>query len=288
MTAAGYPAAVLFPERNDLMDILNLTSIFPTELTFFSAIKFIGILAAIVIVFGGLFRLICGRKSMLNRGLCAALGILGVYVLTIVIYTFQPAGLERWLSPLPFVKFSGDNLYIMPFTLTSFPAICSEILSMVILALLYHLADSIIPDRDKFLPWLILRFLTVCLAIVIHYYLSELTGSFLPDLIVAYAPTVLTVCLVISLLGGILGILLSLVMTVVNPILGILCGFFFTSKIGKVISKAMLTTAVLCVLVAVLEHFEYTVISINASALISYIPLLAVLLGLWYLIGCKL
>lgn len=270
------------------MDIQSLTTMLPMELTFLSVLKFIGILALSVMVTGTLIRLIFGRKSQLNRCLCAALGILGVYVMTVVIYTFQPGSLARWLSPLPFVKFYGDSLYIMPFVDTEFPVICSEILSMVILAMLYHLADSIIPDKEKFISWLICRILTVALAIFIHYWLIRLTDSFLPELIVAYAPTVLTVCLVLSLFCGILGVLLSLVLTVVNPILGILCGFFFSSKLGKQISKAMLTTALLSVLVALLGYFDYTVISIDPAALVSYIPMLGVLLALWYLIGCKL
>ena len=270
------------------MDLQSLTTVLPTELTFFSVLKFIGILTLCVMIAGAVIRLIFGKKSLLNRSLCAALGILGVYVMTVVIYTFQPAGLEQWLSPLPFVKFYGDHLYIMPFLATEFPVICSEILSMVIFAMLYHLADSIIPDKEKILPWLISRILTVCLAIFIHYWLKYLTDSFLPEFIVTYAPTVLTLCLVITLLGGIIGVLLSLVMTVVNPILGILCGFFFSSKLGKQISKAMLTTALLCVLVALLGHFDYTVISIDPAALASYVPMLGVLMVLGYLIGCKL
>ena len=42
---------------------------------------------------------------------------------------------------------------------------------------------------------------------------------------------------------------------------------------------------ILCCIVYLLGYFGYTVICISASALAAYIPLLIVLLLLWYLIG---
>ena len=161
-------------------------------------------------------------------------------------------------------------------------------LSMVILALLYNIADSILPNGKQAVGWFVFRFFTVTFAIVIHYLLTVLTDSFLPDLIVSYAPTILLVCLIASLLAGILGLLLGLILTVVNPIFGLLYGFFFSNKLGKQISKAMLTTAILSALLAVLGHFDFNIISISPAALVSYIPLLVVLVFLWYLIACKL
>ena len=270
------------------MDLHNLTSLIPAEITFTSMLKFIGILLLAAFVVSILFRLLFGKGSALNRAVSASMGILCVYITTIVIYTFGIASLEHYLVPLPFVKFSGDYLYVLPLADTEFSVICSEILSMVILALLYNFADALLPDGKKPLTWFVFRFLTVSLAIAIHYVLSVLTDSFLPELIVNYAPTILLICLTASLLAGVLGILLGLVLTVVNPIFGLLYGFFFSNKLGKQISKAMLTTLILTALAAVLGYFEYNVISISAAALLSYIPLLGVLLLLWYLIGCKL
>lgn len=267
---------------------LNLTSLIPAEITFFSMVKFIGILLFAAFAVSLVFRILFGRGSALNRAVSAGMGILCVYILTVVIYTFNPAGLERYLVPLPFIKISGEYLYVMNFTTADFSVICSEILSMVILALLYNIADSILPDGKKAVTWFVFRFFTVTFAIVIHYLVTVLTESFLPDLIVSYAPTILLICLVASLLAGILGVLLGLLLTVVNPIFGMLYAFFFSNKLGKQISKAMLTTAVICALVAVLGLFEFSIICISPSALVSYVPLLAVLVLLWYLIACKL
>lgn len=269
------------------MDLQNLTSLIPAEITFFSVIKFAGILILAAFVAGLVFRILFGKGSAINRAVSASMGILCIYIMTIAIYTFNPAGLERYLVPLPFVKFSGSYLYILPIRSSDFSVICSEILSMVILALLYNLVDAILPDGKRALSWFIHRFLTVSVAIAVHYVVTTLTESFLPDLLVRYGPALLVICLIASLLAGLLGSILRLILTVVNPVLGILSLFFFSNRFGKQIAKAMLTTALLCALVAVLELFGYTVICISASALPSYIPLLGVLLLLWYLIACK-
>ena len=270
------------------MDIHNLTSLIPAEITFYTMIKFVGILIMAASAVSLVFRVLFGRGSAINRAVSASMGILCIYIMTIVIYTFNPAGLEHYLVPLPFVKLSGSYLYVLPITDSSFSVICTEILSMVILALLYNLTDAILPKGKRALSWYICRFFTVSLAIAVHYVVTTLTESFLPDLLVSYGPAILIVCLIASLLAGLLGSILRLILTVVNPILGILSIFFFSNKFGKQISKAILASAVLCALVAVLEFFGYTVICISAAALPSCIPLLAVLLLLWYLIGCKL
>lgn len=272
------------------MDLSTFTSYIPAQVTFITMLKFIGIAAAVIIVLGLVFRMFFGRKSALNKAVCAGIGVLCIYVLTVVIYTFSPGNLEQFLVPLPFVKFSGNYLYLMTFSETEFSLICSQILSMVILVLLYNLTDSVLPDGEdtSAVTWFVLRFLTIIAAMVVHYFVTAVTGSFLPGLLVSYGPTILLICLVGSLLMGALSLILGLVLTVVNPIFGLLFTFFFSNKFGKQLSKAMLTTAVLSVVVALLGRFGYSIISISASALPSYIPLLAVLLALWYVIGRKL
>lgn len=266
------------------MDISTLTTILPTQITFGVMIKFIAILTASVMLFGILFRLFLGRRSALNRAICAGIGVLCIYVLTVIVYTFSPGNLERFLVPLPFVKFSGANLYIMAFGETSFPAVCAEILSMVILILLYNLTDNLLPDGETTLSWLVLRCLTIVAAMVVHYFITVLTQEFLPELLVSYGPTILVVCLLASLLAGLVGALLGLVLAVVNPILGFLFHFFFSSNLGKQLSKSMLTTGILTGLVYMLNRFDYCVISISAAALLSYVPLLLVLIALWWIL----
>lgn len=272
------------------MDLSTLSSFIPAEITFLTMLKFIGIAAAGIIIVCLIFRLFFGRKSALNKAICAAIGVLCIYILTIVVYTLSPGNLEKLLVPLPFVKFSGSYLYLMALGEAEFSLICSQILNMVILVLLYNLADSILPDGDSgsAIGWFVLRCFTIIAAMAIHFVVTELTRDFLPTLLVSYGSVILLICLVGSLLMGALSLLLGLVLTVVNPVFGLLFTFFFSNKFGKQLSKAMLTTFILTSLVALLGRMGYSIISISASALMSYIPLLAVLMGLWYFIGKKL
>ena len=266
------------------MDISNLTAILPAQISFLSMLKFIGILVAAVMVTSLLFRIILGRRSSLNRAVCAGIGVLCIYVLTVIVYTFNPGNLEQFLAPLPFVDFSGNSLHIMRFSQEPFSALCAEILSLIILVLVYNVADSLLPDGESTVSWILLRSLTIIAATVVHYLVSALTKDYLPELLVSYGPTILLFCLVASFLAGIVGALLGLVVAVINPILGLLFHFFFASRLGKELSKAVLTTAILIGLVAVLHRLGYGVISISAVALLSYIPLLLVLVTLWWVL----
>ena len=266
------------------MDISTLTAVLPAKISFVAMLKFIGILAASILVIGLLFRLTLGRRSALNRAICAGIGVLCIYVLTIIVYTFAPDNLDRFLAPLPFIQFHNEALYIMTLGETPFPTLCAEILSLVILILIYNLADSLLPDGETTVGWLLLRGLTIVLAMTVHYFLELLTREFLPQLLVTYGPTILLVCLVFALFAGVLGALLGLVLTVVNPILGFLFHFFFSSKLGKQLSKAMLTTSIMVGLTVLLTYLGYGTITVSAVALLSYIPLFLVLIALWWLL----
>jgi len=262
----------------------HLASMIPTDLDLAAMGKFIVFLAAAMLVSGFLAKLLLGKDSDLNRSLCAAIGILFIYAITIVVYTFQPGDLARFLSPLPYVVFSGDRLYLFVFEGTRFSVICYQILSMIILAFLYHLIDSFMP-RGKGFHWLVYRVLTLIMSMALHYVATWAINTFLPGALVSYATTAIVVILLGLLLLGVLKLVLGVVLTVVNPILGAIYAFFFSNKIGKQLSKAVLSTLILTVLVLLLHHFGYSVISISTDSLSAYLPLAAALLGLWFVIG---
>ena len=272
------------------MDFNSLISLIPAEITFASMIKFILFVVCAAMGVSLLFRMLFGRESAINKAVCAGIGVLCIYTLTVIVYTFNPGNLERFLVPLPFIEFSGENLYLISFANTDFSVICSQALSVLILVLIYNLADSILPDGEdsSVVGWLALRLMSIIIAMILHWFITGITSAFLPDLLVSHGPMILLLCLISSFLLGALKLILSLVLTVINPIIGLLFTFFFTNKIGKEISKAMLTTALLGLLVVLLNHFGYSIISISPAALPSYIPLFAALLGLWFVIGKKL
>jgi len=257
----------------------------PADLDFLSALKFIAFFAGAMLLIGGAGRMILGKRSGLNHAISSAMGILCIYALTIVVYTFNPYGLSKWLSPLPFVDFQGETLKIFSFATAEFSAICSQVLSMVILAFLVNLLDSLLPKGEKILVWYLWRFITVVLAMAAHYLVSWAFNAFLPGVLVTYAPTILLGILVAMLALGILNVILGLVLTVVNPIFGAMYGFFFSNVVGKQLGKAVMTTIALCGVVLALNHFGFAVISISPAALQAYIPLIGALLVLWFVTG---
>ena len=86
------------------------------------------------------------------------------------------------------------------------------------------------------------------------------------------------------LLTGALKIVVGAILTTVNPVIGGLYTFFFATAIGKQVTKAMLTTLLLGALVWGLHRIGLSVIFFAGAALTAYIPVLLLLIGLWYLV----
>ena len=84
---------------------------------------------------------------------------------------------------------------------------------------------------------------------------------------------------------GFVNAVLGLILTIVNPVIGGIYSFFFSNLIGKQITKAVFTSAILCAVVYCLEYFGFLVIVISADSLAAYLPLAFVSLILWLFIG---
>lgn len=271
--------------KNFIPSTAELAQMVPVDVAPLSLLKFIGIFAAVVILMSVLGRMIFGKRSSLNHALSSAMGIFFILAISTLIYVFDPRSLAQYLSPLPYVAFSGDYLILFPFATSGFAAICDELLSMVILAFLVNLLDTFVPKGKNVITWYLLRFVTILLSMGLHYVVTWASNEYLPGVLVTYAPVILLVILVLAVLMGLLNVILSLVLTVVNPIFGALYAFFFSSLVGKQLTKALWTTFVLTAVVVALGYFGCTMLCIAGAALAAYIPLLIVLLILWYLIG---
>ena len=250
-----------------------------------SSFKFILVFAAALLGAGLLVRLLFGNRSDLNHAMSSSAGILTVYVLTVIIYAFQPKGLENLLSPLPFVTFVNDYLFVLPFHGTSFETLCSQILALVILSFVVNCMDALLPEGENPFTWFLSRFLSVILAMGLHVTANWAINKYLPTLIVYHAPAVLLVILLSCLLLGVFKLILGIFLTVVNPVLGALYTFFFSSHIGKQLTKSVLSTAILCGVFYVMDRFSYLIVHISPAALPAYLPLLPGFLVIWYLLG---
>ena len=263
----------------------KLANFIPANVEPLSMLKFIGIFAVAAILISLLGRVIFGKRSSLNHALSSAMGIFFILAVSTLIYIFDPRSLAQYLSPLPYVAFSGEYLVLFSFTGNGIAAICDELLSMIILAFMVNLLDTFIPKGKNIVTWYLFRFLTVLLAMGLHYAFTWASNTYLPGVLVTYAPVILLGLLILAVLMGLLNVILSVALTVVNPIFGALYAFFFSTLVGKQLTKAICTTFVLTAVVVALGYFGCTMLCIAGSALAAYIPLLIVLLILWYLIG---
>lgn len=257
----------------------------PTEIDLAGTAQFLLFFAAASLILGVMGRVFLGKRSSLNGSLSSAIGILAIYALSVVVYTYKPWDLDALLSPLPFVRFAGDYLILIPFSGTAFTALCTEILSLIILSFLVNLLDAFLPQGNSAVGWYLLRFCMVILGMLLQLMANWAFQTYLPDFLVTYAPMILLLLLVATLFMGLLNLVLSIALATVNPIFGAMYAFFFGNIIGKQLSKAVFSTAIICCVFFLLGFFGYTVICITAASLMTYIPLALVLFLLWYLVG---
>ena len=257
----------------------------PAQIDLISTAEFMLYFTAASLILGVLGRVCLGKRSSLNHSVSSAMAILLIYALTIVIYTLKPWNLEMFLSPLPFVTFAGDYLIILPIHDTAFPALCTEVLSLVILSFLINLVGTFMPKGERIISWYLYRFAAVILCMGLHFGTCWAFETFLPEFLVNYAPMILLALLLFMAFSGILSLVLGAILTLNSPFLGAMYTFFFSNIVGKQVSKALFTTVILCAVIYLIGFFGFTVITITASALLTYIPLALILLALWYILG---
>lgn len=237
---------------------------------------------------GFVFRLFFGDRCTVNRSISGFLTVLFVYAITVVVYTLKPWNLSQYLSPLPFAVFCNDILVITSFVGNDLSLISAQVLSLIILCFIIHLLSSLLPSGGSLLGWLFFRIVAVGLAIALNLAANWALNTFLPDMIANYAPTVLLAVLAAALLVSLFNPLLCILFTVVNPLVGLLYTFFFSNTIGKNLTRAVLSAALICGLFYFMEYAGFSVINITPHALLTYAPFAAVLLGVWFVFDYKL
>ncbi len=262
-----------------------LDSILPAGFDSENYLKTVLLFMAASLVLGFLGRMIFGKKSSLNQSLSAVIGILFIYAVTVVIHSCG-VDLQFLLSPLPFVTLKGDYLSIFTFAGQDYTVICDQVLSMVILAFLVNIIDRWFSKAKNIFVWLFFRCVSVAGAMLVHAGAHYLLNLFLPEGLLLWAPVILLSLLVLMLAVGALKFLIgALLSTTLGPVIGLLYTFFFSTVVGKLLSKAMLTTLILSGLVAALNYLGVATVFIGASALLVYLPFMLILLAVWYLIG---
>ena len=242
------------------------------------------ILAVGSILLGAVGRFAFGKRSTLNHAVSSAIGIIFIYAATVVLRSMETE-YQAFLVPLPFVSFNGGHMFLFSFSGADYTVICTQILSMIILAFLANLFDTVLPRGKHLIGWLLLRCLSIVLAMVAHWGVNWLFTTYLPMGLVTYAPTILLALMILLLLVGALKLVVGAVLATVHPLIGAFYTFFFATLVGKALTKAVITTGILCAVVWGLNYIGCSAISIASAALIAYIPLLIVLLIVWYIVS---
>ena len=244
------------------------------------------LLASAVLLLGTLFigtlaRLIFGKNSTLSHSISGAVGILFLFSLTVVIHSIG-VEYQSLIAPLPYITLTESQLVFFCFEGADYTVVCQEALSMIILAFLANLASSWFPKGKNIFTWVLMRALTIILAMFMHLGVSYLFTAILPAGILTYAPAILLGILLLMLLTGALKFLVGLVLTSVSPVVAAFYTFFFASLVGKQLTRAVLTTGILTGLVYLLNSCGIFTVSIAAAALMAYIPFVILLALLWY------
>lgn len=245
------------------------------------------IILAVVLLAGSLLigatgRFVFGKRSMLGSALSSSIAIVFLYALTAVLLALG-AKYARFTAPLPFVTMEGDTLTFFTFGGATFSQICAQLLGTVILAFVVSLADSFLPRGKNLFIWLLFRVLTVVFGLIAHLLVTLLMGEFLPESFMQFAPAILLAILVLMVLTGALKLIVGFALGIINPVVGALYTFFFANIVGRQLTRSVLTTTLIALLVFAIESIGLASVGIGLESLILYIPYGAGLLGLWYL-----
>ena len=247
-------------------------------------LKFSGILLLGSLLLSSVSRFIFKKKTLFSCSITSSIAIIFIYVAMVLILTVV-TDLRFLAAPLPFVTISEESIRFFRFADASYTAVAGELLSMLILAFLVNLVDNWLPKGKGILRWSWWRILTVAIGLLLHYGVTWLFNRYLPLGIVTYAPVILLAILLLMLLTGALRYILGVILATVNPLVAALYTFFFASVIGKQITKAVFTTAILSGIILLLQEMGITTLSLSSGALIAYIPFLLVLVLVWFLIS---
>ena len=267
---------------NQILEFFSSMGFDPTR--FWKALV---ILAVGTILLGTLGRFAFGKRSALNHSVSSAISILFVYATTVVLYSMG-ATYQAFIAPLPFVHFTETQMTLFSFFGADYTVICTHLLSMIILAFLANLIDTILPMGNSVIGWLFFRCLTVVLAMVAHLAVDWAFTTYLPQGLLTYAPTIVLGLLLLLLAVGGLKVVVGAALATVNPLIGAFYTFFFATLVGKALSKAILTTGILAAIILGLNYIGVAAVSIASAALIAYIPFLLILIAIWYVVGALL
>ncbi len=238
--------------------------------------------AAFVLLLAARF-LLGGNGHVITKSVGAAMGILMIYVVTIVLTLSNQY--EIFLTSLPYISIAGDYVQIFSFQGAGIETVCVELVNMIVLAFLVSLIDMVIPKGNSFIGWYFFRCVAVVLGMGAHWLIQKMLTAYLPGFIVTYAPVIILVLVVallaLTLFSWLVGTVLGIAL---NPVIGVIYTFVISNVVGKTLLKASLTTALLTALVWMLDQAGIHIVYLTAAAISAFLPMLLMVIVVWYLV----
>ena len=206
-----------------------------------------------------LFLKLTKKLANTKEGLIAALSILVFCVAYALIHIFKPLGLDDYLVlPLPFLDFQEGNMILMAYEVNEkgwvvIPKLCSNITSLLLLALLVNQIYAFKPGNLKTPGWLVFRFFSTLIAIGVYYGVHLVLRKFLNMIpegselqhFMRFVPILLLGALIALFLVAWCKKHMGTFQKVINPAFEGMYGFFFTNRFGVQLTRAMATTLIL-------------------------------------------
>lgn len=243
-------------------------------------------IAIAILAVGGIARVASkGKGSAFSHALSSSVAVLVVYTVFAIIYRLDPKIMASIIELLPMFSLKDGIVTLFDFSAAGLTAVCAELLHIYILVFMVIMLDDMIPDVKNVPSWFVLQFIITAVATLCYWLFVHFVNAYIPGLLDNYAPLVLVSILVFMMGLALLNAILGLMLTAINPLLGAVYTFFFSTKFGKALSKAALSTVLLCALVIFVKSLGYISFAIVGGTLLPFLLFLILLMLLWYLLG---
>ena len=252
----------------------------------YSMISFLGFVIAVVFVFAVLIRIIHQKASRYNHALASAMALLFAYITMMLFHGGILNDLvNEALKVLPLIDYDGEKITLFKFSLDNLFDLSEAYLYTFILSFILIGLDDLIPDAKNGGAWILLQIFITFLTLVFYWFVVKCINHFMPDGLNKFAPLILVAILAFMALLGILKVVLGLLLVAVNPLLGAVSAFFSSSRLGQALGKAALCALFLCaVCIYLVSSGMGTFVLAEMNFLTCILPM-AVLIGLWFVVG---
>ncbi|MBQ8236928.1 MAG: hypothetical protein IJZ39_02100 [Oscillospiraceae bacterium] len=260
--------------------------LFPDGYDPYSMISFLGFVIAVVFIAAVLIRIVHQKASRYNHALASAMALLFAYTTLMWLHGGILNDLvAEVLRVLPLIEYDGEKITLFKFALDKpFDASAAYLYTFILSFILIGL-DDLIPDAKNGFGWIALQVFITFLTLVFYWFVIKCLNHFMPDGLNQFAPLILVAILVFMVLLGFLKVVLGLVLVAVNPLLGAVSAFFSTSRLGQALGKAALCALFLCAVSIYLVNNDLGSFVLSDMTFAVCILPMAVLVGLWFVVG---